>query len=346
MTAPLSPAEGTAAVAVDVLVAQQAAAAAQITDRTLVLLAVLWEAITDHRDPEQLGRFASRAASAIHAAESTTGRLTEAYLRRILRSLGVNVPARRRLVTMPQSLRYGVPLEDVVLRPAATVRFLRSEDTPPDAAGAAGRARLETIGQTQVQLAQREAARQIFSSLDRVRAFRRVIRPELSEGGTCGLCIAASDRVYSRGDLLPIHDKCKCATLPIVGERDPGQRLNDEDLRRLYAAAGGTAGAKLKQVRYRIEQHGELGPVLVPQGRAFRTADQAGDDVLLGTGARTTRPAGERAAAQRAQLTTLEASIASLEQRAARGEDVTAPLEWQRARVDELRRSVRGRVAA
>ena len=44
---------------------------------------------------------------------------------------------------------------------------------------------------------------------------------------------------------------------------DPGHKLNQDDLNRLYEHAGGTtAGAALKKTRYQIVQHNELGPVL------------------------------------------------------------------------------------
>lgn len=342
MTAP--PPSGSTATTVEAYAAAQAAAQQQVLDRTLALLFAAWALISDPRDPDQLRRFAGSAANTLRAAETAVGRLTEAYLRRVFRSLGVRTP-NARLVVIPGSLRFGVPTRDVVLRPAATVRYLRSEDTPRDAADAAGRARLQAIGETQVQLAQREASRQVYERVEAVRGYRRVIRPELSEGGTCGLCVAASDRIYRRGDLMPIHDKCKCITLPIVGAHDPGFRLNELDLKRLYKGAGGTAGAKLKRTRYRVEQHGELGPVLVRQDRAFRTAADAGE-ALLGTGERERRDPAERRRSYAAQLATFEASIPALERRAAAGEDVAAALTWQRARAEELRRLLRGRAAA
>lgn len=342
MTAPVE--GGATVVAIEALVTGQAAAAAQLTENTMTLLAAAWGQVTDHRDPAQLARFATRAARVIQGAETTTGRLTEAFLRRVLARMGVDVP-RGRLVAPPESMRYGVPLEDVVLRPSATVRFLASEGAPDAAAREAGRARLEAQAQTNIALAARSASRDVVTRLDAVTGYRRVIRPELSESGSCGLCIAASDRVYSKKDLLPIHDKCKCITLPITRLNDPGLRINDEDLRRLYAAGGGTNRKALSHVRYKIEQHGELGPVLVPQGRSFRTASDAGEAVL-GSGARGRRnDPRTRASSYASQLDTLEASIPALERRAAAGEDVTAALTWQRARLEELRRLVRGRAA-
>ena len=101
---------------------------------------------------------------------------------------------------------------------------------------------------------------------ERVIGWRRVIRPELSRHGSCGLCVVAATQWYTRGDLQAIHHLCKCATLPVTKSADPGLRWNAEDLRRnldeIYGAGGGTAGKKLKRIRVAVREHGELGPML------------------------------------------------------------------------------------
>jgi hypothetical protein len=102
-----------------------------------------------------------------------------------------------------------------------------------------------------------------------------VLRPELSDDGACGLCIVAADRVYTVGTLMPIHPPtCRCQTMPIVGDLDPGYSLNRADLERLYADAGSTNAEELRRTRYRVDMHGEHGPVFSRQGDAFRGPDQ------------------------------------------------------------------------
>ena len=92
-----------------------------------------------------------------------------------------------------------------------------------------------------------------------ITGWRRVIHPELSDGGTCGLCVAATTRVYRTGKLKPIHDGCNCGVMPIVGEDDPGDALNRLDLGDLYDDAGGTTdGWTLKQTRYQVGAGGQL----------------------------------------------------------------------------------------
>lgn len=113
--------------------------------------------------------------------------------------------------------------------------------------------------------------------------YRRVIHPELSAGGTCGLCVAASHRFYHVRDLDPIHDRCKCTVLPVTEDADPGKDLNDADLQDVYRAAGTTDGPTLKQARFRVDEDGDLvtvkarkkrGPVNARDGQD-REYDQA-----------------------------------------------------------------------
>ena len=98
---------------------------------------------------------------------------------------------------------------------------------------------------------------------ERIKGWRRVIRPELSQSGTCGLCVVAATRFYKRSDLDAIHDRCKCVVLPYTASHDPGLTLNREDFRRIYNAAGGsTRGEALKKLRVSVREHGELGSIL------------------------------------------------------------------------------------
>lgn len=102
----------------------------------------------------------------------------------------------------------------------------------------------------------------------KITGYRRVLHPELSETGACGLCVAASDRKYSVRELMPIHNLCKCEVVPIFGGKDPGSQINDEDLATLYEQAGNsTAKQDLINVKYEVFQHPELGPVLRVKGQ-------------------------------------------------------------------------------
>ena len=221
-------------------------------------------------DDHTVAALTDALARAVRTAQGQQAASTATYLRLVLREMGVDPPGRPPS-GLPRDLR-GVPVEDEMGRVVSEYR--RARVTGLDELAALDRAerRLDAIADTDVTLAMREASRSTLEWAGDVR-WRRVIRPELSKTGTCGLCIAASDRVYSRGDLMPIHGRCKCVTLPVVtvnGETfDPGEHLNADDLKALYERAGGTDAAKLKRVRYTVHAHGELGPVLAVDGEHF-----------------------------------------------------------------------------
>lgn len=154
----------------------------------------------------------------------------------------------------------------------------------------------QTLADGTVRLAERDASQQALIYLAPrvgITGYRRVIRPELSRTGTCGLCIVASDQVYKTGDLMPLHARCKCEVMPIIGDIDPGSALNNLTLGDLYGAAAdsvsdlrrsgerrggpasrsGTAADDLKEVRLQINEHGEWGPVLTDGRHQFTGVD-------------------------------------------------------------------------
>jgi hypothetical protein len=69
---------------------------------------------------------------------------------------------------------------------------------------------------------------------------------------------------------MPIHERCHCGVLPIVGGKDPGRNLNEDEFKHIYGEAGSTAREDLAKVRVEVHEHGELGPVLRKKGDNFR----------------------------------------------------------------------------
>jgi hypothetical protein len=226
--------------------------------------------------------------------------------------------------------RTSVAPEEVYGRAADTYRYnvVANGDSPEVAAQKAG-VRVAAAAATDVTLAVREQYRAAFDR-ERVEGWRRIVRPEMSQTGPCGLCVVAADRVYKRADLLPLHNRCVCDVLPIVDGLDPGLRLNHDDLQAVYNAAGGTGAGGLLNVRVALAEHGELGPVLVNANQSHRGPREVAQMLVP-----------ERPVRARAQLASLEKTLATLEERAARGElkDDRA-LRWQRGKVAELRAEV------
>lgn len=126
--------------------------------------------------------------------------------------------------------------------------------------------RLEKLANTDVQLARRDESLNVLDYKSKVIGYRRVVHPELSASGTCGMCIVAATRWYTLDHLEPIHTFCKCETVPVLEDFDPGKTLNDDDIALLtqtYDDAGGNSIDELSKTRYRVNRNSETGWQLV-----------------------------------------------------------------------------------
>ncbi|MEQ9093070.1 MAG: hypothetical protein RLN63_03105, partial [Miltoncostaeaceae bacterium] len=88
---------------------------------------------------------------------------------------------------------------------------------------------------TDHQLAQTPAARVWMAEpANQDYGYERV----LGGGESCPLCVVASQQIYYREDLMPIHERCQCSVSPLFGEhpgggnvpreRDSGVRVVDD----------------------------------------------------------------------------------------------------------------------
>jgi hypothetical protein len=258
----------------------------------------------------------------------------------------------RRTVTVDYAAADGVKVsaadmstQSILERPAALFRYVQSQGGL-DAASQASQ-RIDSLIDDNLMLAQRLAQQQVLAqavNLDaggnhrgrngaKITGYRRVIHPELSRGGTCGMCIAASDRIYKVAELLPIHAHCKCTIAAVTDEYDPADDLNAVDLNQLYKQAGGTSVAHLKRTRYKVDEHGELGPVLVPdkkyKPRTTKSKVRAGN-----TGVSDGKPESKTDVAAR-HLPLLKQSLADLR---ARGLAEDSPqITYHKDTIDRLR---------
>lgn len=210
----------------------------------------------------------------------------------------------------------------IFLRPAAVFRYAATQPGIDPAQAAAER--IDSLVDDNLMLAQRLAAQQVIVQavdLDsgntrngrkagpRIVGYRRVIHPERSRGGTCGLCIAAADRIYHVAQLMPIHDGCKCTVAAVTEDYDPADDLNAVDLSQLYKHAGGTSAPHLKRTRYQVDQHGELGPVLVP-AKTYKPRTAASKRRAGATALQTEQPSPKEFAKH--QIGVLETNLAKM----------------------------------
>lgn len=154
--------------------------------------------------------------------------------------------------------------EDVWERPVSEYRNARNNGDSHQEAMLKTLARVRQLADADVRMANRERAARVYeaASPQGVIGYRRIIHPELSRTGTCGLCLVAADRLYSTKELYPLHDNCKCETLPVTSTSDPGLKLNRDDLDYIYSVAGGNTASKLSNTRISEYVSGERGPTL------------------------------------------------------------------------------------
>ena len=230
--------------------------------KVLVRLATFLERLFRAQSPDDfytLGAWVDEAAGQSAATQKTLAELRTGYLERVLAVNGVATDFTG--IPVPTDPR-GVPQSQVWARPAEQYRYARSAGDPDPLGRAVGRAL--TIAEDDAALAERVVTRTALRSVKGVRGYRRLVHPEMSQGGSCGLCVAAADQMYSVGDLMPIHTHCRCSVMPVIAGRPDPKSLNGKfSYEDVASAAGSTSASDLSNVRVRVTDHSELGPTLV-----------------------------------------------------------------------------------
>lgn len=172
----------------------------------------------------------------------------------------------------PSALRGGqVGAEEIYTRGFVTARIALSNGKPIDQALNEGAARIFNIARTDLQLAKTQTGLFVRGGNSNIVGYART----LSGSENCGLCYVASTQRYHKKDLLPIHPGCDCGEMPIYGNQDPGQVIDEANLEATHEAIATRFGASARDAReidYRlitIEQHGEIGPMLTVKGHKF-----------------------------------------------------------------------------
>lgn len=209
------------------------------------VIAGLWSKVNPY-DERAVSEFAAQAARVMGSAQAAAVRAASAAQVRQLAAVGVKASGARSVPVDVRGKSATVTAGKVVVhrptvavdyqgadtaakvtaddmstagifqRPAALYRYARSQDAPEAEASRQAVIRIRTLVDDNLMLAQRLAQQQVLAAavdLDAatqatIIGYRRVIHPELSRGGTCGMCIAASDRLYKIGTLMPIHAHC------------------------------------------------------------------------------------------------------------------------------------------
>ena len=337
------------AVAITAVTADSIAAARdRASAHAKAAIGTLWASVTPYNE-QQVTDFAAQAARIMLAAQAAAARAAAVGQSQQLLALGIKTPATQtvqadvrapsaviragRLVLQRAASTVDYEGSDaaakvsmqamgtlgIFKRPAAVFRYAASTGSKDPAAQAVQR--IGSLVDDNLMLAQRLAQQQILvqavvdldtgrtRSGPKIIGYRRIIHPELSRGGTCGMCIVAADRIYHVAELMPIHANCHCGTAAVTEDYDPADDLNAVDLGQLYKDAGGTSGAHLKRTRYKVDQHGELGPVLVPAAK-YKPRTTKSKVRVGGTALQSDQPA--QADVAKHQIGVLEANLAKM----------------------------------
>lgn len=245
--------------------------------KVLKALLGLWGGFHGWDDADLVSGHVARSTFLVESAMGQTRRLARSYGTSMLVQLDAapKHPLPKLVELYPRS---GSTTMDVHARPAEQYLWAISQGKTDAQALKIANARLRALVEMDVALAERDELEQMWAASPEVIGHRRIIHPERSVSGTCGLCVAAATRFYTHDELLPLHDRCKCTDAPIVKGNDPGLRLNKADLEEIYAEAGSTGAADLKRIRVTVKEHGELGPILVREGQNFRDVNEVNRD--------------------------------------------------------------------
>lgn len=239
----------------------------------------------------QLASWLEQIVPTVQGAQLAAGNLMAGYLRTFLETASGRPfdPAGLNIENLIAEARNGTTALDVYTRPVIEARTLVSRGVPlGDALKRAGQ-RVATTAQTDVALTHRDTAHAVLSNEPDVKGFERVLT-----GRSCLFCAAASTQRYWIGDLMPLHANCDCTVAPIWGKQDPGRIINrdryqalrslgdqywnrggyiDEEGNVFTVKDGETTPAPFQVA---VEEHGELGPVLVDPDHHFTGPDEVG----------------------------------------------------------------------
>lgn len=248
----------------------------QLVTKLLQALWLLWQPLDASTwwDDNLVAGNAARSATLVTSALHQVRVNQRSFSTAVFKQLDASMPLPS---LMDEYARSNVTPFEVYQRPAKEYRFLTSQGLAFDETYMRAKTRLEGLARSDALRARMDEAQRLDAANPKVIGTRRIVHPELSRTGTCGLCLVASTQFYKKTELQPIHPpSCHCTTLSVTKDSDPGLKLSKDDLKAIYAAAGSSRAEDLANTRITVDEHGELGPLLVRDGQHFRTAAEAG----------------------------------------------------------------------
>jgi len=245
------------AVPIEGTTAAQAHIAAQtrLQDSIAVALTRVWENLGGY-DEEDVAPWLAIAVPLVIAAQRAAVTLTDAFVASVVGRRPIGVDANHLIA----GLRGDITPETVYRRPFVTAWTDLSNGTAWETAVDHGLTRATSSAQTDVQMAMRQTLAHIAERDRTILGYRRVPDP-----GACSFCRLVAGQRYTRGDLMPIHSRCKC-----------GVDVITRDNRHEFSGNPKNDLATEPDVKVAVRTHGELGPVLGDARHAFTTSADLG----------------------------------------------------------------------
>lgn len=184
----------------------------QLATATGAAVAQQWDELDSYDDP---ALWLALAGPPVAAGQEEASALTVAYVALIA---DMPVPS--------VDIRVGPPLDG----PFAAFGSAIKRGLAFEAAVNLGRSRADEVGGGSVQWTARAAAGEAARHADGVVGWRRVLT-----GVSCDWCALIATQRYRTADSASFgHARCDCTVVPIIGDRDPGQVINQPVLDRLH----------------------------------------------------------------------------------------------------------------
>lgn len=223
----------------------------RLRDQVTAQVAAAWAALPSY-DEGDVATFLAAALPVVLAAQRAAVLLTNAFLGLRLGRGPAEIDPDR---LIGPHLRNGTEPSDVYRRPFVTTWSKLKEGTGWEDAVKAGGDRATSAAATDCQLAMRETLREVGEKDDLILGFQRVPDP-----GACDFCRLVAGQRYTTGQLMPIHNHCGCG-VDVITEANRGDFTGDPEHDLSVSREDGLTAA--------VEEHGELGPVLVDGAHAF-----------------------------------------------------------------------------
>lgn len=244
-----------------------------------------FSALGDWRD-DDVERYIRQIAPALSGIKRQAAKSTVAFYKAMAELTGQDwkQPVITASDLATKELRNGVGTDLVYKRPFVDMRTVLSQGGTMTDAINAGARRAQSLAETEVQLARRNAGLKVRKANDRIVGYVRT----LTGFENCALCYVASTQRYTKNNLLPIHPGCDCGEMPIYGNQDPGQVINEVRLEATHESIAkrfGVSARDAREIDYRaikITEHGEMGPTLTIRSQATQAAGDVGE--LFGVG--------------------------------------------------------------